>query len=177
MNRCIKGYQKDLSATSESVDGHCYRMERVMTCLTSEPKCRGELIVKYRYWVVQVAMMDKILGTCKDNDYAALKSIVQESDVEKKNRYLEDVEYKTVDACASTVHKKCLSYYLTLLAKDHGKQCEDAEELNKCYNFYSKSINCNAKIIQEYASMVEGVAHRVIQLVESHMKSLCKAEL
>ncbi|XP_078382312.1 uncharacterized protein LOC144664998 [Oculina patagonica] len=79
MNRCIKGYQKDLSATSESVGGHCYRMERALTCLISEPKCRGELIEKFRYWILQMAMMDKILGTCENNDFTALKSIVQES--------------------------------------------------------------------------------------------------
>ncbi len=82
----------------------------------------------------------------------------------------------TVDACALTVHKNCLRYHLSLLVKDH-QMCEHGDELNKCYDSYSKSINCNAKIIQEYASMVEDVAHRVVQLVQSHMQSLCKAEL
>ncbi|XP_078374891.1 uncharacterized protein LOC144658344 [Oculina patagonica] len=177
MNRCRKGYQEDLIATSESVGGHCSRMQKIVTCFTSEPKCRGELIEKFRYWIVQMTMMDKILGVCKDIDYTALKSIVQESDVGKTHRFLEDFEFDTVDACALTVHKKCLRYYLTLLIKDHGQFCKDAEKLNKCYDLYSKSINCNAKIIQEYASMVEGVAHRVVEIVESHMKSLCKAEL
>ncbi len=55
--------------------------------------------------------------------------------------------------------------------------CEDGDKLNKCHDLYSKSINCNAKIIQDYASMVEPGAHRVVQLVQSHMQSLCKAKL
>ncbi|KAL9984205.1 hypothetical protein ACROYT_G006476 [Oculina patagonica] len=177
MNRCTKVYQDDLRATSESVGDHCYRVQNALNCSISQPKCRGELIDKFRYWVLQMAMMDKIVGTCKDVDYTALKSIVQESDVGKTHRFLDDVEYDTVDACALTVHKKCLRYYLTLLAKDHGKTCEDGEKLNKCYDLYSKSINCNAKIIQEYASMVEPVGHRCLQMVENHMKSLCKADL
>lgn len=50
-----------------------------MTCLANEPKCGGELIEKLRYWSLQSAMMDKILGACKDMDYTALKSIVQQS--------------------------------------------------------------------------------------------------
>ncbi|KAL9984203.1 hypothetical protein ACROYT_G006474 [Oculina patagonica] len=177
MNRCMKAYGEDLRATSESVGDHCYRIQKLMTCFTGEPKCRGELIEKFRYWIVQMAMMDKILGTCKDVDYTALKSIVQESDVGKTHRFLDDVEYDTVDACALTVHKNCVRYYVTLLVKDHGQMCKDAEKLNKCYDLYSKSINCNAKIIQEYASMVEGAAHRVVEIMQSHMQTLCKAEL
>ncbi|XP_078357352.1 uncharacterized protein LOC144642245 [Oculina patagonica] len=177
MNRCLKGYEEDLVATSESMKGFCFRQQKIVTCLTSEKKCRGELIEKFRYWIVQMAMMDKILGICKDNDYTALKSIVQESDAGKTHRFLEDVEYDTVDACALTVHEKCVRYYLTLLVKDRGQMCEDGEKLNKCYDLYSKSINCNAKIIQEYASMVEGVAQRVVEIMRSHMQSLWKAEL
>ena len=50
-----------------------------MNCVTNEPKCGGELIDKFRYWMLQVAMMDKLLGTCKDIDYAALKGFVQET--------------------------------------------------------------------------------------------------
>lgn len=51
----------------------------MVTCVASEPKCGGELIEKLRYWVLQIAMMDSILGTCKDIDYNTLKSVVQES--------------------------------------------------------------------------------------------------
>ena len=50
-----------------------------MTFLVSEPECTGELIEKFRYLTLQMAMMGKILGTCKDIDYTALKSIVQET--------------------------------------------------------------------------------------------------
>ncbi|KAL9984204.1 hypothetical protein ACROYT_G006475 [Oculina patagonica] len=176
MNRCIKGYEEDLIATSESVGGECYREQKIVTCFTSEPECRGELIEKMRYWGVQMAMMDKILGLCKDVDYTALKSIVQETDIAKTHRFLEDVEYDTVDACALTVRKKCMRYYLTLLVKDH-ELCKNVEKFNTCYDLYNKSINCNAKIIQDYASMVEPAAHRVVQLVQSQMQSLCKAKL
>lgn len=51
----------------------------MVTCLAGQPKCGGELIEKFRYWMLQMAMMDKILGICKDIDYIALKSFVQES--------------------------------------------------------------------------------------------------
>ena len=71
-----------------------------------------------------------------------------------------------------TVHKKCVRYYATLLAKDH-QICEDAGELNTCYDFYSTSINCKAKIIQHFASMVESVAQRVLHLLMKYMKYLC----
>lgn len=71
-----------------------------------------------------------------------------------------------------TVHKKCVRYYATLLAKDH-RICEDAEKLNTCYDLYSKSINCKAKIIEHFASMVENVAQRVLHLLITYRKSLC----
>ena len=80
----------------------------------------------------------------------------------------------TADACALKVPKEYVRYYLTLLVKDR-KMCEDAEKLNKCYDLSSKSIKCNAKIIQNYASMVEDVAQSVVQLVQNHMKSLCNS--
>lgn len=38
----------------------------MVTCLGNEPKCEGELIEKFRYWMLQMAMMDNILVTCKD---------------------------------------------------------------------------------------------------------------
>ena len=84
-------------------------------------------------------------------------------------------EYDDIaDACALTVHKECVRYFLSLLVKDR-KMCEDAEKLNKCYDSYSKSINCNAKIIRNYATMVEGVGDSVVQLMENYMKSQCNS--
>ena len=71
-----------------------------------------------------------------------------------------------------TVHKKCVRYYITLLAKDH-QICKDAGKLNSCYDLYSKSINCKAKIIQHFVSVVENVAQSVIHLMTKDMKSLC----
>lgn len=81
-------------------------------------------------------------------------------------------EYDNFEACAVTVHKNCVRYYVTLLAKDR-QVCEDAEKLNKCYDLYSNNINCKAKIIEHFASMVEGVAQRVLHLLLKYMKSLC----
>ena len=52
------------------------------TCVASEPKCGGELIEKFRYWMLQIAMMDSILGTCTDIDYSTLKIVVQDSGFE-----------------------------------------------------------------------------------------------
>ena len=81
-------------------------------------------------------------------------------------------EFDTFDACAVTVHKECVRYYVTLLAKDP-QMCEDLEKFNKCYDLYSKAVSCKAKIIEHYASMVEDVAHRVLQLAQNYMTSLC----
>lgn len=85
---------------------------------------------------------------------------------------ISSTEYDSFEACAVTVHKNCVRYYVTLLAKDR-RICEDAEKLNKCYELHSKSINCKAKIIKHFASMVEGVAQRVIHLLTKYMQSLC----
>ena len=81
-------------------------------------------------------------------------------------------EFDSFEECAVTVHKKCVRYYVTLLAKDH-QICEDAGKVNTCYDLYSSSINCKAKIIQHFASIVENVAQRVIHLLMTYMKSLC----
>ncbi len=70
-----------------------------MTCLTSEKKCRGELIEKFRYWIVQMAMMDKILGICKDNDYTALKSIVQESGLSLLKSFIVYIKFGSAIDC------------------------------------------------------------------------------
>ena len=70
------------------------------------------------------------------------------------------------------VHKKCVRYYATLLSKDH-QICKDAGKLNSCYDLYSKSIKCKAKIIQHFVSVVENVAQRVLHLLLKNMKSLC----
>ena len=51
----------------------------MVTCLAGEPNCGGELIEKFRYWMVQMAMMDKTLEICKNIEYNALKSVVQHS--------------------------------------------------------------------------------------------------
>ena len=80
-------------------------------------------------------------------------------------------EFDSFEECAVTVHKKCVRYYATLLAKDH-QICKDAGKLNACYDLYSKSINCKAKIIQHFVSVVENVAQRVLHLIKD-MKSLC----
>ena len=81
-------------------------------------------------------------------------------------------ELDSFDECAVTVHKKCVRYYATLLSRDN-QICEDAGKLNSCYDLYSKSINCKAKIIQHYVSVVENVAQRVLHLLLKYMKSLC----
>ena len=70
------------------------------------------------------------------------------------------------------VHKKRLRYYTTLLVKDH-QICKDAVKVNTCYDLYSKSINCKAKIIQHFVKVVENVAQRVLHLLIKDMKSLC----
>ena len=81
-------------------------------------------------------------------------------------------EFDSFEECAVTVHKTCVRYYATLLAKDR-QICEDAGKLNTCYDLYSKSINCKAKIIQHFSNMVENVAQRVLHLLNKYMKSLC----
>jgi len=172
LNRCRAVYQDALDATSTGEGGHCFRVQKMVTCVASEPKCGGELIEKFRYWMLQIAMMDNILGTCTDIDYSTLKSVVQDSDVAKTHRNLDDVEFDSFEECAVTVHKMCVRYYVTLLAKDH-QICEDAGKLNTCYDLYSSSINCKAKIIQHFASIVENVAQRVLHLLMTYMKSLC----
>ena len=53
--------------------------QRLVTCLASEAKCSGELIEKFRYWMLQMAMMDNILGVCTDIQYSNLKTLVDES--------------------------------------------------------------------------------------------------
>ena len=83
-------------------------------------------------------------------------------------------EYDSSDDCALTVHKECVRYYLSLLIRDQ-KMCEDLDKFEKCYDLYSRSIGCKSKIIQRYASMVEDVAQRVMQLVQNHMKSVCES--
>lgn len=60
----------------------------MVTCVASEPKCGGELIEKLRYWVLQIAMMDSILGTCTDIDYSTLKSVVQDSGLKFCLKYI-----------------------------------------------------------------------------------------
>jgi len=172
LNRCREVYRNALEATSTGEGGHCLRLQQMVTCLANEPKCEGELIDKFRYWMLQMAMMDNILGTCKDINYNTLTSVVQESDVAKTHHNLDDVEFDSFQDCAVTVHKKCVRYYATLLAKDH-QICEDAGRLNTCYNLYSRSINCKAKIIKHFVSMVENVAQRVLHLLIKYMKALC----
>ena len=75
------------------------------------------------------------------------------------------------EECAVTVHQECVRYYVNVIMTDH-QICQDAEELNKCYDLTSKKLNCEAKIIKHYSRMVEDVAHKVISLLSSHMKYL-----
>ncbi|KAJ7379085.1 hypothetical protein OS493_018882 [Desmophyllum pertusum] len=172
LNRCKAVYQEALDASSKGEGGHCFRLQKMVTCLASEPKCGGQLIEKFRYWMLQMAMMDNILGICKDIDFSKLKEGVQESDVAKTHRFLDDVEYDTFDACAVTVHRECVRYYVTLLMKDR-QFCGDAEKLNKCYDLYSSNIKCQAKIIKDFAHMVQDVAQSVLRLLSGYLKSLC----
>ena len=81
-------------------------------------------------------------------------------------------EFKSSEECAVTVHKECVRYYITLLAKDR-QICEDIGKLTTCYDLYSERINCKAEIIQHFASTVETVAQRVLHLFTTYMKPLC----
>lgn len=80
-------------------------------------------------------------------------------------------EFEGFEECAVTVHKKCVRYYVTLVTKDH-QICEDVGKLSTCYDSYSRNINCEAKIIQYFVSVVENVAQRVLDIFND-MKSFC----
>lgn len=133
LERCKAVYEEVLSASYQGKLDHCSRLQRMVTCLASESSCQGELVEKFRYWMLQMATMDNILGVCKNIQYSSLKSVVQESDVAKARRYLDDVENDEFDECAVSVHKQCVRYYITVLMKD-GQICKDAEKLNECYD-------------------------------------------
>ena len=53
--------------------------QKMVTCLASNPNCGGELIEKFRYWMAQMAMMDKTLNICKDIRYENLRRVVQDT--------------------------------------------------------------------------------------------------
>lgn len=176
LNRCKAVYQEALRSSSKGEEGHCYRLQKMVTCLASNPNCGGELIEKFRYWMAQMAMMDKTLNICKDIRYENLKRVVQDTDVAKTHRQLDDVEFDSFEECAVSVHKQCVLYYVTLLMNDH-KICGDAEKLNKCYDLKSKFSDCQAKIIKHYASMADTVAKRVIHLLNDYDRPLCVSQM
>ena len=63
----------------------------MVICLASEPTCGGELIEKFRYWMLQIAMMDSILGTCADIDYSTLKSVLEDSGLKFCLKYIHHI--------------------------------------------------------------------------------------
>ena len=59
-----------------------------------------------------------------------------------------------------------------LLCNFADKGSSDIGKLSTCYDSYSKNINCKAKIIQYFVSVVENVAQRVLDLFND-VKSFC----
>lgn len=51
----------------------------MVTCLTGEAKREGEVIVKFRYWMLQLATMDNILAVCTDIQYGTLKTTFEKN--------------------------------------------------------------------------------------------------
>ena len=49
----------------------------MVTCLSGVTNCHGQLIDNFRYWMLQMAMMDKILEVCPNMQYGGLKNIVR----------------------------------------------------------------------------------------------------
>ena len=49
----------------------------MVTCLSGVTDCHGQLIDNFRYWMLQMAMMDKILEVCPNMQYGSLKNIVR----------------------------------------------------------------------------------------------------
>ena len=49
----------------------------MVTCLSGVTDCHGQLIDNFRYWMLQMAMMDKILEVCPNMQYGGLKNIVR----------------------------------------------------------------------------------------------------
>ena len=51
----------------------------MVTCLSGVTDCHGQLIDNFRYWMLQMAMMDKILEVCPNTRFTtAIKPVLRQ---------------------------------------------------------------------------------------------------
>lgn len=49
----------------------------VVSCFAKDPSCKGQSINRFRFWILQVAMLEAKLNICPQVDFKSLKDSIE----------------------------------------------------------------------------------------------------
>ncbi|KAJ7391583.1 hypothetical protein OS493_017279 [Desmophyllum pertusum] len=158
---CIREYEAELSMMPED-SSHCARLKKVVGCFwRSKSDCKGEVINRWRGWVLMVATLERFLDICPIDDQL-LQKLYSHLPVNSKPRKIYENHLKTAiisdkdKDCAKKIHLSCNKEFVhrEVMTKSH-MICDDGEKWLKCY----RGSGCNQEsVIVRYASYVGEMA-------------------
>lgn len=158
---CISNYKGILRGKPNPED-HCSRVQDVVSCFAENPSCKGQSVNRFRFWILQEAMLEAKLKICPDVNYKCLKDCIKNTDVAKEHTLVENYGGgDSIDPCAAEVHTTCSKTFLDLM-KQNQRICGDSAQWFACYSKIAEKKNCSSLIIKNYAAFVEKMG---IQLV------------
>ncbi|KAL9984641.1 hypothetical protein ACROYT_G006962 [Oculina patagonica] len=152
---CISQYVQELDRMPD-ISSHCQRLTDVVHCFWAENSdcTSGEVIRRWRGWVLMVATLEKFLDMCPIDDqqlqrfYSTLPDDCM-SEVDKK--------------CAKTLHLSCNSMFVDAV-KANRRICDDGRDWLECYN---NSVCDQQSAIVRYAKFVGEVVNNLVADCES----------
>ncbi|XP_078357107.1 uncharacterized protein LOC144641972 isoform X1 [Oculina patagonica] len=171
---CISQY-KALLKRKPSPEQHCSRLQDVVSCFAKDPSCKGESINRFRFWILQVAMLEAKLNICPQVDFKSLKDSIENTDVADEYVLVEDYDQgDPFISCAAQVHVICSQKFIDL-AKKNQRICGDAIQWFACYTKTSDEKSCNSPTIKQYAEFVEKIGVKLVS--DALFAKSCKNEL
>ncbi|KAK3726320.1 hypothetical protein QZH41_012742 [Actinostola sp. cb2023] len=151
-----------------------YTEQIMMDCIAEKPTCSGKTITSFRFWMLQMALMDKIMSKCVALNTNDLKTVLLET-ITDPSLYIDSVGSDPSVPCAVKIHNYCVHQYIGNLRTSRFDICTAVEGLNSCYA--RGSLDCDAAIIQDFVKILSKVATRVIQVLRTNLPQLCRNEL
>jgi len=78
------------------------------------------------------------------------------------------------EQCARDAHDLCVANYIQDIRSQKKELCTAVENLNQCYKNIVQSGQCNAAIIKDFARILDTVATRVTNVLQSNFPKICK---
>ncbi|XP_031567597.1 uncharacterized protein LOC116302448 [Actinia tenebrosa] len=152
---------------------HCERLQTMIDCLAQDFSCADITITSFRFWMLQMGLMDKIMGNCPDLETDDLRTFTTKILNKRPDLVVDSVDMDSSSPCARKIHNRCVEYYVKTLKRTR-QICTAVQALNLCYSKGIVDDNCQADIIEHFADILQKVAPRVINILKNNLPKVCE---